>query len=127
MYEVRFHVGSGPHYKHWQVRGPGGVEYHDPEERSLVLRGCVLRNRRAVAEEVFASKRRDVCGKVLCESVEVLDHVVPPEGRIVHFDPKVRPFWTVEGLEGPQDGTSMPVLVSSGRRLRIPAYSATKS
>lgn len=117
-FKVRFHLGAGRHYMHWQVRGPGGVEYHDPDMRSLVLRGCVLKNRRKVAEKVNSSGRRDVCGHVLCESVEVVP-LLPAAGRVVHFDPKVAPHWTVEGEDGSRDGMRFPTLVSSGRRLRI--------
>lgn len=119
MYKVRFHLGSGPHFRHWQVRGPNGVEYHDPAEFSLILRGCVLKNNRRVAERVLSSQKRDVCGYLFCDSVERVDGVLPPYGRVVHFDPKIAPYWTVEGLEGPQDGLQISILVSSGRRLRI--------
>lgn len=117
-FKVRFHLGAGRHHMHWQVRGPSGVDYYDPDLRSLVLRGCVLKNRRKVAERVHRSKRRDVCGHVLCESVEAVAPL-PPAGAIVHFDPKVAPHWTVEGEDGTQDGREFPVLVSSGRRLRF--------
>lgn len=120
MYKVRFHLGSGRHFRHWQVIGPAGVEYHDPAEASLILRGCSLKNRRGVAEKVLESQKRDVCGHVLCESVERVEGILPPEGRVVHFDPKVAPYWTVEDHEGPQDGLEIAVLESSGRRLRIP-------
>lgn len=120
MYRVRFHLGAGLHHRHWQVKGPDGVEYHDPENSSLILRNCTLRNRRGVAERVMKSQKRDVCGHVLCESVERLEGVQEPAGSVVHFDPKVAPYWTVEGSEGPQDGLKIPLLVSSGRRLRMP-------
>lgn len=121
MYKVRFHVGAGVHFRHWQVEGPKGVEYYDPDKTSLVLRGCRLSNRKSVAEKVFSSQRRDVCGYAVCESVDVIKGVLPAEGQVVHFDPKIAPYWTVEGLDGPQDGIGIPTLYSSGRRLRIPS------
>lgn len=120
MYKVRFNIGAGVHFRHWQVEGPDGVSYYDPDKNSLILRGCRLSNRRRVAEKVFSSQRRDVCGYAVCESVEVVEGVIEPSGRVVHFDPKVAPFWTFEGEEGSRDGVSIPVLWSSGRRLRIP-------
>lgn len=104
----------------WQVKGPGGVRYYAPEESTLVLRGCTLKNRRSVAEQVNKTQLRDVCGHVACESVEVLPRPSPATGRVVHFDPKVAPYWIVEGAVGPQDGERLPELFSSGRRLRIP-------
>lgn len=120
MYQVRFHLGRGPNFLHWQVKGPGGTRYYDPESQSLVLLGCTLRSRRKAAERVERTQRRDVCGHVLCESVEVLEGVAEPSGRVVHFDPKVVPYWTVEGEGGPRDGMRLDRLESSGRRLRIP-------
>lgn len=117
MYKVRFHLGRGENFLRWQVRGPDGVRYYDPESCSLSLRGCVLKNRRSVAEKVKSSQRRDVCGHVACEAVEVLTDVVDKRGRMVHFDPKVAPHWTIEGLEGAQDGAKIPLMVSVGRRL----------
>lgn len=120
MFKVRFHLGAGPHFLQWQVRGPKSVEYHDPLGCSLVLKNCTLKNNRRVAERVLKSQKRDVCGYILCESVERVEGVLPPEGRVVHFDPKLVPYWTVDGLEGVQDGLQIPILVSSGRRLRIP-------
>lgn len=105
---------------HWQVKGPNGVSYYDPATSSLVLEDCRLVNRRSVAEKVLSSQRRDVCGYVRCRAVRALSEVLPPEGGVVHFDPKVHPYWTVEGRDGSQDGSNFPVLVSSGRRLRTP-------
>ena len=119
MFQVRFHLGAGEHFRHWQIRGPDGVAYVDPETHSVVLTGCTLKNRRGIAEKVLKDQRRDVCGHVLCESVEVVESVRKPLGRVVHFDPKVTPYWTVEGLDGPQDGLKIERLASSGRRLRI--------
>ena len=125
MYKVRFHLGAGPNFLQWQVRGPDGVRYYDPASHSLVLLGCVLKNRRGVAERVKRTQRRDVCGHVACESVEVVEGVIAPAGRVVHFDPKVAPYWTVEGWDGPQDGAKIERMESSGRRLRMPPRETT--
>jgi hypothetical protein len=118
MYEVRFHLGKGKNFRSWQVKGPHGTHYYDPEANSLVLRDCTLTNRKSVAEKVNKTQKRDVCGYVRCKSVEVAVAKEPPEGRVVHFDPKIVPYWVVEGKEGPQDGLFLPTLVSHGRRLR---------
>lgn len=117
MYKVRFHLGKGRNFLRWQVRGPEGVSYYDPEISNLRLVGCVLKNRRSVAARVNKTQKRDVCGHVACESVEVLQRVETDRGAMVHFDPKVAPYWTVEGCDGPQDGLEIPTLVSIGRRL----------
>jgi hypothetical protein len=117
MFQVRFHLGRGKNFLRWQVRGPGGVRYVDPETSMLKLEGCVLKNRRSVATRVNKTQKRDVCGHVACRSVEVLESVEVDRGSMVHFDPKVAPYWTVEGREGPQDGLEVEAMVSFGRRL----------
>ena len=44
--EVRFHLGGGKHYMHWQVRIKQGgktvdVYYYDPNEYQLEMSVCV--------------------------------------------------------------------------------------
>lgn len=117
MFKVRFHLGKGKNFLQWQVRGPEGVRYYDPERSTLTLRGCVLKNRSSIATKVNKTQKRDVCGHVACEVVEVCDRPSVDIGEMVHFDPKIAPYWTVEGSAGPQDGLRIPTLVSSGRRL----------
>ncbi|MFM8758598.1 MAG: hypothetical protein ACKODS_03515, partial [Methylophilaceae bacterium] len=57
---------------HWQVTVKQrnkviDVQYYDPNEFQLEMRGCKLRNRPNKAKQVFRSGRHDVSGWVRCE------------------------------------------------------------
>ena len=74
MFKVRFHLGAGEHYKHWQIRTPRKgqsdlVEYEDPSKVQLELVKCTLRSKTGVAKKVLSSQVRDVCGWVDCKHI----------------------------------------------------------
>jgi len=98
MLKVRFHLGPGENYKHWQIRNiiTNSVEYHDPNKVQLLLSKCVLKNESKTAEKVFTKQKRDVCGWVQCENIEVSYNFVKPSGRRLFYDPKISPYWQYE-------------------------------
>ena len=98
MLKVRFHLGPGENYKHWQIRNiiTNIVEYHDPNKVQLLLSKCVLKNEIKTAEKVFSEQKRDVCGWVQCENIEVSYDFVKPSGRRLFYDPKISPYWQYE-------------------------------
>ncbi len=117
MYKVRFHLGSGPNFKHWQVRCGKSVYYHDPERTFLVMHGCLLVNERRTAEKVHEQQVRDVCGWVLCESLEAHERQTEDKGEMLLYDPKILPHWTRESECQNIDGTTWSKLVTHGRRV----------
>ena len=76
MFEVRFHLQSGKNYKKWQakLRIKNSVEkvyYYDPFSVQLLLKDCVLINKKNEAKKVNAAGKRDVCGWIKCREIEV--------------------------------------------------------
>ena len=72
--EVRFHLASGKHYMHWQVKVKQGsktvdVYYYDPKEYQLEMRGCRLINKVNKAKKVHEAGVKDVAGWVRCDEV----------------------------------------------------------
>ena len=120
MFTVRFHLGAGEHFKHWQVRHNGEVHYFDPAKYSLVLVGCTLVNKRGTAERVFASQLRDVCGFIECDAYEAVSVMQPPNNHEVMYDPKIAPYWRRFDGDGSYDGSSYERLVTNGRKVYIP-------
>lgn len=129
MFKVRFHLGAGIHYKHWQIRtvchdgGPDIVEYADPSQIQLELVTCVLKNNRKVAEKVLADQVRDVCGWVQCQ--HVIFSFSPKDftpvdnlDRIV-YDPKINPYWKMENSDDNYDLVRIDTIVTSGNRMFI--------
>lgn len=128
MFDIRFHLGAGQHYKHWQVKdlSSNDVVYYDRKLFYFVMHDCVLKNKRNKAEKVFASQRRDVSGCVRCSSYDVhtygqyddLDHSYGDE---LQYDPKITPFWTKanDPFNTSYDETRYPTLVTHGRRIFV--------
>ena len=126
MFKVRFHVAEGEHYKHWQIRTPikgqkDLVEYADPSEVQLELVKCTLRSRPGVAKKVFKSQVRDVCGWVECEHVitTYLDPMTVEGLSRVTYDPKINPYWKIEGDSDNYEMLMVGDLITSGKRLYI--------
>lgn len=102
MYKVRFHLGAGEHYKHWQVKDDsnGEVKYFDPSCTSLHLQNCVLKNNRKTAERIFLGDNKTVCAWVLCENYSIVNENIPSWYSELKYNPKIRPYWHFEiGVE----------------------------
>ena len=130
MFKVRFHLSDGAHYKHWQIRTvckgkPDRIEYENPAEVQLELVGCTLRTKIGVAKKVFKSQVRDVCGWVECEHV-ITTYLKYTDAPItvqalprVTYDPKINPYWKIEGDSDNYETMLVAELVTSGNRLHI--------
>ena len=126
MFKVRFHVADGEHYKHWQIRTvckgkPDRIEYENPAEVQLELVNCTLRSQTGKAKKVFKSQVRDVCGWVECEHVitTYLDPITVEGLSRVTYDPKINPYWNIEGDSDNYETMLVAELVTSGNRLYI--------
>ncbi len=117
MLKVRFHLGPGENYKHWQVRNTftNSVEYYDPNKVQILLSKCVLKNELKTAEKVFAEQKRDVCGWVQCENIEVSLNFVKPSGRRLLYDPKINPHWQYEDIPDNLDRMTFENLITFGK------------
>lgn len=98
MYKVRFHLGAGQHYMHWQVKKENTIEieYYDPERVSLHLHSCVLKNNRKTAERIFLGENKTVCAWVMCEKVTVHETnslSVPSWYSELRYNPRIKPYW----------------------------------
>ena len=95
MYKIRFHLGKGQHFMHWQVKdtATGEVTYHDPIQVDLCLVGAKLRNRPATAQKIHGGADKTVCAWI--EAVEVLVTTpIPQRGpQRARYNPRVAPYW----------------------------------
>ena len=101
MYKVRFHLGRGPHYLHWQVKTNNSVTYYDPKLYQLELGNCRLVSRPSESNKVFSSGVKSVCGWVECENYWVLNtdrHISIPVENLerLYYNPIVDPNWKRE-------------------------------
>ena len=106
MYKIRFHLGRGEHYRHWQIRGVAGeVWYCNPEDCHLFLNDCTLISEQRTAQKVLKSGKKDVCGWILCRTWtlifrddEYIERLHPVDKlRRVWYNPIVDTDWHVQG------------------------------
>lgn len=126
-YEVRFHLGAGEHYKHWQMKSYNNgnlmtVSYWNPDHYEILMSECQLINRPKKAAKVFESQKRDVCGWIKCYSF-ILSDIAScgatdvKEMKMVVYDPKVQKYWHYENSNEDIDCKIFDRLVTRGKRV----------
>ena len=102
--KVRFNLGRGANYMKWKVQFPNGVvEYHNPSEVQLILKGCQLRNHKGVAKKIFDGANKTICAWVLCEDIEIVNLTTTNYIKQfmkfdlmfdrIKYNPRVKPNW----------------------------------
>ncbi len=121
MFDIRFHLGAGQHYKHWQIKSVDAEpRYVAPFGKYILMTNCVLKNNRNKAEKIFESQKRDVCGFVRCQTYEVLNSAVDVSGLTeLMFDPKIAPYWRKHNDPDAYDGMTYSTLVTHGKRVFV--------
>lgn len=122
--KVRFHLSKGKNFMKWQVTSPSGnVEYFDPIETQLSLKGCVLKNHKKVAETIFKGANKTVCAWVLCEEIYI-NGIAPfiqadnkDQSNRLRYNPRVKPNWMYGGVV--VDNCKFDELVSVDRGLYV--------
>ncbi len=99
-YKVRFHLGAGEHYMHWQVRHSDNddVKFYNPDKYAIHMLYIKLINIRKTAEKIFSGENKSVCAWVECEDVIIYpieeSHTIPSTFEAIHYNPKRFPHWT---------------------------------
>ena len=100
MFKVRFHLGAGQHYMHWQVTKPdGSKEYYDPASVELRMYQCRLVNRRKTAERIHEGRHKTPCAWIEAAEVRVLHAMDISYGNggcergTLHYNPRIAPHW----------------------------------
>jgi hypothetical protein len=122
MYSVRFHLGKGTHFRHWQVKKKGCKPvYHHPDNASLLLVNCKLINKVNDAKRVHAEGVKDVSGWIDCESIEVVENFPVDNLERLFYNPIVDPHWRRDSDDGDfvWDNSEYASLITDGRRVYI--------
>ena len=117
--KVRFNLGRGVNYMKWKVQYPNGhVNFYSPDQTQLVMSGCILKNSRSTALKIFSGNHKTVCAWILCDDIEILKvNVLWDNGRQVKYNPKVLPFWNIDGVD--MDGSKFNNMYTFGKKLNI--------
>ena len=126
MFKVRFHLGRGHVYKHWQITDLKNkdvqIEYFDPYRYHLFMVDCELVCNEKTANRVYVRGVKDVCGWIKCRNVYVSDPDVldgPNIDRLprIVFNPIVDPVWRIEGRPGENwNNKKIDEIVTCGHR-----------
>ena len=106
----------------WKVTSPDGeVNYYSPDDVTLVMGGCKLRNYSGTAQKIHDGANKTVCAWVEAEAVDVYNESpVPLQYSIdleVLYNPRRTPHWTYYGDVTNIDNKEINLLVTNGRRL----------
>lgn len=131
MYKVRFHLGRGEHFMHWQIKsklntgdGTGAkevVSYVDPQDNQLALLGCKLSVQPTAAQKIHDGANKTVCAWIECEAVQVLEvnRLKPNEQDYrIKFNPRQSPNWT-DGYNNIISGNEYEILFTNDRTLWV--------
>jgi hypothetical protein len=114
--KVRFNLGRGPNYMKWKVESKDGIFYYDPEEVSLVMTGCTLKNYKKTAEKIYNGGEKVVCAWVLCNDL-IINNIKNDisDKHQIKYNPRITPNWTLNG--DIVDNNNYCTIWSSGRKL----------
>jgi len=124
--EVRFHLGKGQYFKHWQIkivqRGePVDVYYYDPAYYQLEMIGCKLINKVNQAKKVNAAGVKDVTGWVECQEVIINNEVGVDNLEKLYYNPIKDIHWRRESDCGEfaWDDSQYETLITQERQVYI--------
>ncbi len=125
-YEVRFHLGSGPNYLHWQVKAMCGRKkldefYYNPNEYQLEMIGCKLISKTNKAKKVHAAGKKDVSGWVKCNELMINNLIEIDNFEKLYYNPIRDPYWRRESdsNEFIWDDSEYATLITSGKQVYV--------
>ena len=92
--KVRFNLGKGKNYMKWKVEFPTHSEYYSPDDTTLALFGCQLKNHKKTAEKINQGANKSVCAWILCDNVFLTQNIEQPkDGVQLKYNPRTQPNW----------------------------------
>ena len=121
MFKVRFHLQTGKHYKHWQIRDSAGdVQYYNPATSQLILYNCQLVSQQGAAKRVKRRGKKSVCGWIECDGFQVIpseyEKTVDYLDRL-WYNPILDTDWHMTNIVEPVTGMVFEQLMTKGNRV----------
>jgi hypothetical protein len=90
----------------------------NPEEQMIIMYGCYLHNSASRAQKIFDGEiYKERCAWVTCESYEVVDIDAFDHSGEITYNPKVSPFFDLDGEN--VDKQEFDIIVMADSRLFI--------
>lgn len=125
-YEIRFHLGKGPNYGHWQVKAMCGREklqefYYDPALYQLEMLSCKLVNKLNKAKKVNAAGIKDVSGWIKCDEVVLSEQTPVDNLEKLYYNPIRDPYWRRESdsNEFIWDNSEYSTLITNNKQVYV--------
>jgi hypothetical protein len=125
-YEVRFHLGRGENYMHWQVKAMCGRKklqefYYNPAQYQLEMLGCKLVNKVNKAKKVHKAGKKDVAGWVKCDTVMINNEIGIDSLEKLYYNPIRDPYWRRESDSGEfaWDDSQYSTLITQDRQVYV--------
>ena len=125
-YEVRFHLGRGENYMHWQVKAMCGRKklqefYYNPSQYQLEMLGCKLVNKVNKAKKVHAAGKKDVAGWVQCEDLMINNEIGIDNLEKLYYNPIKDIRWRRESDCGEfaWDDYEFDTLITNGKQVYV--------
>jgi len=131
-FRVRFHLGKGPNFMHWQVSDWGHRrkansnphrDYYSPETCDIMMYNCVLGNQPSTAQKIFDGANKTVCAWVDCDNLEIRYKKDPKyteldtEGLTRYkYNPRKNPHWFTDD-DNNVDGKTFAILATTERQI----------
>lgn len=125
-YEVRFHLGRGSNYMHWQIKVMNGRRkvqefYYDPAYYQLEMIGCKLINKVNKAKKVNRAGKKDVAGWVRCDGILVNNEIDVDSLEKLYYNPIRDIHWRRESDSGEfaWDDSEYASLITQGKQVYV--------
>ena len=119
MYTLRFNLGRGENFKKWKLtnKKTNKSVYLDPNNYSIELENCQLKNNRATANKIHEGKNKTVCAWIVADNFKIVDPkgVRVYEDDAVSYNPRIKPFWSIKGKDS--DNLKIDKLVTLGNKV----------
>lgn len=138
-YKVRFHLGKGEHFRHWQIIKPNGerefVNPHSDMEYQIMMFNCRLVNRTKTAKKIYDGEcNKTVCSWIECSHVKIVgilsnlfggnedpsDNLYKIGNSVeLRYNPRKNPFWVHSATNSNADGHTFRHLFTSGNKVYV--------
>ncbi len=116
-HKIAFHLARGINFMHFQIKmGNGEIVYVNPNTHSIILKGCMLKNRKSSSLKIFNGADKERCAWIEFDSFEIVPVIESTSNINVRFNPRVCPTWMVNN-EGNKDNTTFETLYTSKHNL----------
>jgi len=101
-YKIRFNLSRGVNYMKWKISYNDNVNYYDPNNVTLIMNGCILKNQKKTALKIYNGGYKTVCSWIIADSLLILFDEMDIDidnNELVYYNPRIEPNWIYKGVD----------------------------